>query len=140
MELIRLLPQPEAQAWFANPALTDDPATRHSAEYAERKARLGDAMIRAAETALPGLAGRIVCRTEASPLTFRRYNWSQHGAIYGSTGSKLPAKTPIEGLVLAGSATHGPGIEAVVISGAWAADALVPGLLRNAPAGAVTNS
>ena len=140
VELIRLLPQPEAQAWFANPALTDDPATRHSAEYAERKARLGDAMIRAAETALPGLAGRIVCRTEASPLTFRRYNWSQHGAIYGSTGPKLPAKTPIEGLVLAGSATHGPGIEAVVISGAWAADALVPGLLRNAPAGAVTNS
>ena len=33
------------------------------------------------------------------------------------------------GLVIAGSATHGPGVEAAVISGACAANALVPGLL-----------
>jgi hypothetical protein len=36
--------------------------------------------------------------------------------------------------VVAGSATHGAGVEAAVISGAWAADALVPGLLRHSPA------
>ena len=88
---------------------------------------------------MPSLRARIVCRTEASPLTFRRYNWSTQGAIYGSTGPKLPVKTPIEGLVLAGSATHGPGIEAVVISGALAADALVPGLLDTKPAAALAN-
>jgi len=32
-------------------------------------------------------------------------------------------------LVVGGSATHGPGVEAVVISGAFAAEAQVPGLL-----------
>jgi hypothetical protein len=35
----------------------------------------------------------------------------------------------VPGLVIAGSATHGPGVEAAVISGACAANALVPGLL-----------
>lgn len=44
-----------------------------------------------------------------------------------------PAAAPCRGLVLAGAATHGPGIEAVVISGAEAADALWPGLLQGAP-------
>jgi len=142
VELIRLLPQDEARTWFAEATetATDDPAMRHSAAYAGRKRRLADELIDLAETALPGLRARIVCRTEASPLTFRRYNWSTQGAIYGSTGPKLPVKTPIEGLVLAGSATHGPGIEAVVISGALAADALVPGLLDSVPAQAITNS
>lgn len=38
------------------------------------------------------------------------------------------------------SATHGPGIEAVVISGALAADALVPGLLDTKPAQLLTNT
>jgi hypothetical protein len=37
---------------------------------------------------------------------------------------------PLRNLVLAGAATHGPGVEAVVMSGAYAAEALVPGLLR----------
>ena len=32
-------------------------------------------------------------------------------------------------VVVAGAATHGPGVEAVAISGALAAEALVPGLL-----------
>jgi len=36
---------------------------------------------------------------------------------------------PVKNLVVAGAATHGPGVEAVVISGACAAEALRPGLL-----------
>jgi all-trans-retinol 13,14-reductase len=43
------------------------------------------------------------------------------------------AKGPIPGLVVAGSATHGPGVEAALISGAFAADALLPGLLAKPP-------
>ena len=42
------------------------------------------------------------------------------------------AKSPIHDLVVAGAATHGPGVEAVAISGAQAAEALVPGLLARA--------
>jgi hypothetical protein len=42
------------------------------------------------------------------------------------------SKSPLPGLVLAGSANFGGGTEAVVISGALAADTLIPGLLRHA--------
>jgi phytoene dehydrogenase-like protein len=77
-----------------------------------------------------GLSARIVCRTEASPLTFRRYDWSSAGAIYGKSGAAVATKSPIPGLVFAGAARQGAGIEVVVISGASAAEALVPELLR----------
>ena len=90
----------------------------------------GDKLLHIAEQALPGLSARVVCRTEASPLTFRRYDWSSAGAIYGKSGAAVASKSPIPGLVFAGAATHGAGIEAVVISGADAAEALVPELLR----------
>jgi phytoene dehydrogenase-like protein len=88
-------------------------------------------MIEAAETVLPGLSGHIVYRCEASPVTYARYDLASAGAIYGvARSARLDgAKSPIPGLVVAGSATDGPGVEAVVISGAFAAEALVPGLL-----------
>ena len=37
------------------------------------------------------------------------------------------SKSPISGLVVAGSMNFGPGVEAAVLSGAWAAEALRPG-------------
>jgi len=36
-------------------------------------------------------------------------------------------------MVVAGSSTYGPGVEAALISGALAADALLPGLLAKPP-------
>jgi len=64
-------------------------------------------------------------------VTYARYDLASAGSIYGVAGSGRlrGAKSPIPGLVVAGAATHGPGVEAVVISGACAAEALVPGLL-----------
>jgi len=47
---------------------------------------------------------------------------SQYGRLQG-------AKSPLPGLVVVESATHAAGVEAAVISGACAANALVPGLL-----------
>lgn len=131
VEILRLLPQAQARDWFARPEAHDDEALRASADYLQRKQALGDELIRVAETALPGLAGRIVCRSDASPLTFRRYDWTADGAIYGCTGAPAPigVRSPIPGLAFAGAATHGAGIEAVMISGALAAEALRPGLL-----------
>jgi hypothetical protein len=65
-----------------------------------------------------------------------RFDWSTDGAIYGVLRSeRFPgSKTPVAGLVLAGSANFGGGTEAVVMSGATAADTLIPGLLRRSPA------
>jgi phytoene dehydrogenase-like protein len=136
--LIKLMSNVEARAWFPQKDGDDWKAWRFSSEYEERKCALGDAMIAAAETVLPGLSSHIVYRSEASPVTYARYDLASEGAIYGvSRAGRLDgAKSPVPGLVVAGAATHGPGVEAVVISGACAAEALVPGLLARPAAGA----
>jgi phytoene dehydrogenase-like protein len=82
-----------------------------------------------AEGALPNLRRHIVYRQDGSPATFARYAWTTGGAIYGPAVGQWrpPAKSPIDGLVLAGSGVFpGAGVEAVVISGTLAADALCP--------------
>ncbi|RBP16156.1 phytoene dehydrogenase-like protein [Roseiarcus fermentans] len=129
--LIKLLTHEEARAWFPAPPGGDEKAWRRSNAYSERKREIADAMIAAAETVLPDLGKHIVHRSEASPVTYARYDRSSTGAIYGvERAARLRgAKSPIRGLVVAGAATHGPGVEAVAISGARAAEALVPGLL-----------
>ena len=81
--IIKLMTNEEARAWFPEAASDDWKALRVSAEYEERKRALGDAMIAAAETALPGLTAHIVHRSEASPITYARYDRASDGAIYG---------------------------------------------------------
>jgi phytoene dehydrogenase-like protein len=129
--IIRLLTNDEARAWFPAAGGDDWKALRFTPEYEAKKRALADAMIAAAETALPGLSAHIVHRSEASPITYARYDLASDGAIYGVSraGRLRGAKSPIRNLVVAGGATHGPGVEAVAISGAQAAEALVPGLL-----------
>jgi all-trans-retinol 13,14-reductase len=116
--LVSLMPSTEAAGW-----------DRKAPGYAARKREAGDALLEMAERVLPGLRQRIVYRQDGSPATFARYAWASGGAIYGpAAGQWRPAaKSPIEGLVLAGSAVFpGAGVEAVVISGTLAADALYP--------------
>ncbi len=131
VEILRLASHDAARAWCGEAGAVDDRAHRRSVDYRGKKNAIGDQLIALAEEALPGLSKRIVFRAEATPLTFRRYDWSSDGAIYGATGAPgaIKVKSPIRGLVFAGSATHGAGVEAVMISGANAAEALVPGLL-----------
>ena len=135
LTLITLLPQAEARSWFPGEQAGGWKEWRQSPDYRDRKKQLGDKMIAAAEKVIPGLSSHIVYRDEASPVTFTRYDWSSTGAIYGvRRNARLKgAKSPIPGLVVAGSATHGPGVEAALISGAYAADALLPGLLAKPP-------
>lgn len=130
-----LVPHSEARTWFAQDSQTGRTEWLKSPDYADRKKRFGDGLIALAETFIPGLSHHIVYRDEASPLTFARYDWSTTGSIYGVTakGRLKGVKSPIPGLVVAGSPTHGAGVEAALISGAFAADALVPGLLGKPP-------
>ncbi|MDO9709814.1 phytoene desaturase family protein [Paracraurococcus lichenis] len=137
LELLVLLPQAEAAAWLPPEGFPPDlEAWRRTEAYRRRKAAFGEALIDRAAEVIPDLRARILVRHDASPATFRRYAWSTGGAIYGTAG-RLPAKQRLPGLVLAGAATHGAGVEAVVISGAEAAEALLPGLLARAPAEAM---
>lgn len=117
--LLRFVPQPEAATW-----------DREAPAYAERKRRYGDELLALAERVLPGLRDHIVFREEASPATFARYARTTDGAIYGLAAGRWrpPSKAPIEGLYLAGAGVFpGAGVEAVVISGTLAADAVYPG-------------
>ncbi|HBH01579.1 MAG TPA: all-trans-retinol 13,14-reductase [Candidatus Rokubacteria bacterium] len=119
VSLITLVPAAEAAGW-----------DRKAPGYALRRRREGDALVALAERALPGLGAHIVYRQDASPATFARYAWTTGGAIYGPALGQgpPPAKTPIAGLVLAGAGVFpGAGVEAVVISGVIAAEALRAG-------------
>jgi all-trans-retinol 13,14-reductase len=129
--IIALLPHAEAVRWFPAQGADDWKEWRRSVEYEGRKTAFGDRMIAAAERVVPGLSRHIVYRTDASPVTYARYYWTSAGAIYGISrqGRLRGPKSPVPCLVVAGSATTGPGVEAAVISGALAANALVPGLL-----------
>lgn len=136
LELLELVSHEEARTWYPqepSDVAADLDAHRDGADYAARKARMGDDLIAAARQVIPDLDARIVYRAEATPLTFQRYAWSRAGSIYGTRAGNGRAanKTPVRNLVLAGAATHGAGVEAVVISGALAAEALKPGLLRS---------
>lgn len=133
--LIRLVNADESRRWFPADDSEDWKIWRRSKDYEELKQSIGDEMIAAAERELPGLSSHIVHRSEASPVTYARYDRASGGAIYGvsKAGRLSSVKTPIPGLVAAGSATHGGGVEAAWISGARAAEALVPGLLNWAP-------
>jgi phytoene dehydrogenase-like protein len=114
--LITLIPQVEATSW-----------DRQVSGYGQRKRRFGDTLIALAESILPGLRKHVVYRQDGSPATFARYAWTTGGAIYGPAAGQwqLARKTPIERLYLAGAGVFpGAGVEAVVISGTLAADAV----------------
>ncbi|MBI5132821.1 MAG: NAD(P)/FAD-dependent oxidoreductase [Rhodopseudomonas palustris] len=135
LSLIALVPHDEARSWFPHEGGGNDwKEWRRSADYVRRKEEFGDRMIAAAETAIPGLSQHIVYRTDASPVTYARYDWASFGSIYGMSraGQLKGSKTALRNLVIAGGGNIGAGVEAVVISGANAAETLVPGLLARA--------
>ncbi len=116
MTIIKLIPQAEAIRW-----------DRKASDYKTRKKAYADELITQAEKLIPDLREHIIYQQAATPPTFERYAWTDAGSIYGPTwdSSRPPLKSPIPGLYLAGSGVFpGPGIEAVVISGTLAADAI----------------
>ena len=121
VELLRLVPPDEAEGWLT---FSDD--------HEERKQAEARRMIAAAETLIPGLGSRIVFRSIAAPPAFQRYGGTTGGTIYAldTPFGSVPRRSSLPGLVLAGAMTRGPGVEAAMISGVEAADALLPGVLN----------
>ncbi len=94
--------------------------------YRKEKERMADILIdKVEETLLPGLRKAIEVKEIGTPLTNVRYTKNYRGAIYGwdqtldnSIPRRLPHKTPIQNLYLAGSWTQpGGGYGAVIPSG-----------------------
>ena len=95
-------------------------------EYKKEKERMADILIdRTEKTLLPGLRQAIEVREIGTPLTNWRYTRNYRGAIYGfdqtvdnSGPQRLPHKTPIKNLYLAGAWTSpGHGYGAVIPGG-----------------------
>jgi phytoene dehydrogenase-like protein len=118
IELLGFVSRDEADAW-----------DRADPDYASNKRKRCDELIARAERLLPGLSAGILFREDSSPRTFEHFACTDGGAIYGPSmaAQRPPAKSPIRGLVLAGSGVFpGPGVEAAMISGALAAHAIDP--------------
>lgn len=97
--------------------------------YMALKDEVERVLLARAERYLPGLAASIVHKETSTPLTNVRYSLNPSGAIYGfaqtvdqTVAGRLPARTPIENLFLAGAWTNpGGGMSAAMLSGVEAA-------------------
>ena len=98
----------------------------NKAAYRAEKQRMARVLVRKVEdTLLPGLSKSIQVMEAGSPLTHMRYTRNYRGAVYGwdqtlnNTGpGRLPHKTPVRNLYLAGAWTSpGHGYGAVLYSG-----------------------
>lgn len=94
--------------------------------YRAEKQRMAKVLIsKVEETLLPGLSNSIQVMEAGSPLTHARYTRNYRGAVYGwdqtldnSGPNRLPHKTPIRNLYLAGAwTTPGHGYGGVIFSG-----------------------
>ncbi len=97
--------------------------------YAQRKREMRDALLAAADRAIPGITGAIVYEETASPMTWERYVHNSGGSSYGIAATpdqfllRRPGpKTHIPGLYLAGASTRtAHGITGVALGGMEAA-------------------
>ena len=108
--------------------------------YLALKDQVEQALLACAERILPGLNASIVYKETSTPLTNVRYSLNPSGAIYGfaqtveqTVAGRLPARTPIDNLFLAGAWTNpGGGMSAAMLSGVEAAR-LAQGYLEATP-------
>jgi all-trans-retinol 13,14-reductase len=98
----------------------------NKSSYRAEKQRMARILIsKVEETLLPGLSNSVQVMEAGSPLTHARYTRNYRGAIYGwdqtldnSGPNRLPHKTPIRNLYLAGAwTTPGHGYGGVIFSG-----------------------
>lgn len=109
-------------------AWRDTPKGDRGADYSELKKRIGDGMLRLAETRIPGLTGLVTYSELSTPLTYEHYTSHPGGALYGlpSTPERMltvptGARTPIPGLLLTGADAGILGIVGAMMGGVIAA-------------------
>jgi prolycopene isomerase len=97
---------------------------RRNPAYRAAKDEAGKALIDRVERLVPGVTGAVRVTEIATPLTNWRYSRNTHGAIYGSEQTvdnmylgRLPAKTPMDNVFLAGAWVTGGGMSTALMSG-----------------------
>jgi phytoene dehydrogenase-like protein/ferredoxin-NADP reductase len=109
-------------------AWRDRPKGNRGADYSALKQRIGEGLLRVAETAIPGLTTLIGYAELSTPLTVDYYTSHPLGFFYGLSATPerykselLGPRTPIDGLYLAGSDAGCLGIAGALMGGVGAA-------------------
>jgi phytoene dehydrogenase-like protein len=145
LEVMTLVP-PDHSLWQVGEGPVAGERYHRNPAYRTRKDELTERLIAIAETMIPEIAGHIVWKEAATPISHERYTLSTGGTSYGieialdQLGPNRPsATTEIPGLFLAGASTqNGHGISGVIRSGTVTAGAVLErDLLAEAAAGAV---
>lgn len=135
VSLFTLAPYSRADNWSVPFDVRRTKEYRSIPEYVELRERLGDAMVRRAEDAFPGLSGQVVERKVATPITMERYTFNTGGAAFGwsnvpeQSGANRPGpRTPFRGLYLAGHWNFpGGSLAGAITSGRIAAKVILAG-------------
>ena len=109
-------------------AWRDEPKGARGADYTELKHRIGEGMLRLAETAVPGLTSLVAYSELSTPLSVEYYTSHPDGHFYGLAATPeryrsdlLGPRTAIEGLYLTGSDAGCLGIVGALMGGVGAA-------------------
>ena len=117
---------------FVDPAAfdawRDRPTGNRGPDYSALKLRIGEGLLRLAETAVPGLTGLVEYAELSTPLTVEHYTSHPGGRFYGLPATPeryrsqlLGPSTPIQGLYLSGSDAGCLGILGSLMGGVGAA-------------------
>ena len=103
--------------------------------YAAAKAQLAAALVREAETVLPGLSGAVEVMEAATPLTYRDWGGRYEGSVAGwaweaggtaAFADRVLVRTPVPGLLVAGAYASTElflgGVPTALFTGSLAAD------------------
>ena len=109
-------------------AWREEPKGSRGAEYSAVKQRIAQGLLRAAETAIPGLTSLVEYAELSTPLTVEHYTSHPGGEFYGLPATPerykshlLGPRTPIKGLYLSGSDAGCLGIVGSLMGGVGAA-------------------
>ncbi len=109
-------------------AWRDCPTGHRGAGYSALKQRIGDGMLKLAETAVPGLTGLVAYSELATPLTVEHFTSHPKGRFYGVAWTPerfsqepLGPRTPIDGLYLSGTDAACMGVVGALMGGVGAA-------------------
>ena len=106
----------------------DQPKGNRGADYSALKQCIGDGLLRAAESAIPGLSALVAYAELSTPLTVEHYTSHPGGRFYGLPATPqrykshlLGPRTPLKGLYLSGSDAGCLGIVGAMMGGVAAA-------------------
>jgi len=132
LQILSLMPWEPFARW------ADVPAEQRGADYRQFRREIADRMLERVDRELPGLIGDVDVERISTPLSNVDYVRSVQGGIYGPAQTsdqmgpwRFAARTPVDGLVLAGAGVYSCGVVPCLLTGQNAA-AIAAGRARAA--------